>query len=80
MLPCDAHCEHQVWFSVLLSLHQACSWQGSIPDTLLCPHPRAGVKNAEEDNSVAEVYLQAGPDAPRLRAQLDLLEQVTIAP
>ena len=37
---------------------------------------RAGVKNSEEDNSVAEVYLQVGPDTPRLRAELDLLEQV----
>ena len=36
------------------------------------------MKNSEEDNSVAEVYLQVGPDTPRLRAELDLLEQVVL--
>ena len=40
----------------------------------------AGVKNSEEDNSVAEVYLQVGPDTPRLRAELNLLEQVILNP
>ena len=33
------------------------------------------MKNPEEDNSVAEVYLQLGPDALETRAVLDLLEQ-----
>ena len=37
---------------------------------------RAGAKNPEEDNSVAEVYLQIGPDSPHQRAIVDLLEQV----
>ena len=36
---------------------------------------RAPVKNAEEDNSVAEVYLQLGPDSLETRAVIDLLEQ-----
>jgi hypothetical protein len=38
------------------------------------------VKNPEEDNSVAEVYLQAGPDLARARAALDLLEQCAAEP
>lgn len=41
---------------------------------------RAPVKNAEEDCSVAEVYLMAGPNEVRLRAALDLLEQVLSEP
>ena len=41
----------------------------------LCVPARAPVKNAEEDNSVAEVYLQLGPDALETRAVIDLLEQ-----
>ena len=38
--------------------------------------PRERAKNPEEGNSVTELYLQAGPDAPELRAKVDLLEQV----
>ena len=33
------------------------------------------MKNAEEDNSVAEVYLQLGPDSLETRAVIDMLEQ-----
>ncbi len=36
---------------------------------------RAPCKNAEEENSVAEVYLQLGPDTVATRAVLHLLEQ-----
>lgn len=37
-------------------------------------------KNADEDNSVAEVYFQCGPDNLQLRASLDLLEQIISEP
>jgi hypothetical protein len=37
---------------------------------------RERAKNAEEGNSVTELYLQAGPDTAELRAKVDLLEQV----
>ncbi len=40
---------------------------------------REAAKNAEEDNSVTELYLQAGPDSPVERARVDLLEQVQLA-
>jgi nardilysin len=38
------------------------------------------VKNPEEDCSVVEVYCMAGPNGTRLRAKLDLLEQVLSEP
>ena len=41
---------------------------------------RSPVRNAEEDNSVAEVYRQVGPDGVRARATLDLIEQVLQEP
>lgn len=36
---------------------------------------RAAAKNVEDDNSVAEVYLQLGPDSLESRAALDLIAQ-----
>ena len=36
---------------------------------------RAPAKNGEDDNSVAEVYLQLGPDTLESRAALDLIAQ-----
>ena len=36
---------------------------------------RAVTKNPAEDNSVAEVYFQLGPDSPARRAQVALIEQ-----
>ncbi|CAL8470131.1 g9673 [Coccomyxa elongata] len=41
---------------------------------------RAAVKNPEEDCSVAEVYCMAGPNETRMRAKLDLLEQLLSEP
>lgn len=41
---------------------------------------RAGVRNGEEENSVAEVYRQAGRDGVRARALVDLVEQLVGEP
>lgn len=41
---------------------------------------RAPVKNAEEENSVVEVYRQVGPDDTRKRAILDFVEQLVQEP
>lgn len=41
----------------------------------MCLDGRAPAKNAEDDNSVAEVYLQLGPDTLESRAALDLIAQ-----
>ncbi|KAK9915769.1 hypothetical protein WJX75_003936 [Coccomyxa subellipsoidea] len=50
-----------------------------LPQTCSLLH-RAPVKNPEEDCSVVEVYCMAGPNGTRLRAKLDLLEQVLSEP
>ena len=41
---------------------------------------RQPARNPEEDNSVAEVYFQCGPDNLAERAALDMLAQVHCAP
>eukprot|EP00884_Botryococcus_braunii_P020235 jgi/Botrbrau1/6896/Bobra.67_3s0015.1 len=41
---------------------------------------RAPVKNAEEDNSVTELYFQVGPDSPEARAVLDVMEAALSEP
>ena len=41
---------------------------------------RVGVKNAEEDNSVAELYLQCGMDTASARAAVDMVDQLVHEP
>lgn len=41
---------------------------------------RFGAKNKEDNNSAVEAYFQCGLDEVRLRAQLDLLEQMASEP
>lgn len=45
-----------------------------------CPLLRAPTKNPQEDNSVAEIYLQIGQDSIAQRACADMLEQVAGEP
>lgn len=37
-------------------------------------------KNVDDENSAVEVYFQCGPDNLKLRANLDLLEQIISEP
>ena len=43
------------------------------------PVSRQPARNPEEDNSVAEVYFQCGPDNLAERAALDMLAQVWLS-
>lgn len=39
---------------------------------------RSPVKNAEEENSVVELYLQCQPDTVAARARVDMVDQVRL--